>query len=128
MPLERKKLALIHIIKKELRLSDNEYRDILKEAAGVGSAKELNEEKFHRLMNYFVRSKYYRVNPFGLTMKQKLYLKYLAQKLFWEEKHLNNFLSKYYHKSSIDKLTRQEAIKAIESLKNIKLHRVKALA
>lgn len=122
MSIDRKKLALIHIIKKELGLSDNEYRNILQEAAGVMSAKELDEEKFRRLMNYFVRSKYYLVNPFGLTMRQKLYIKYLAQEMNWDEGHLNNFIRKYYHQSNVDKLTRKAAIKVIESLKNIKEH------
>lgn len=122
--MDKKKLALIHIIKKELKLSDAEYRNILQEAAGVSSAKELDEEKFRKLMNYFVRSKYYRVNPFGLTMKQKLYIKFLAKELGWEEEHLNNFIHKYYYKSSIDKLTRKEAIRAIESLKNVRFHQI----
>lgn len=120
--MDKKKLALIHIIKKELGLSDAEYRGILQEAAGVSSAKDLDEEKFRKLMNYFVRSKYYQVNPFGLTMRQKLYIKYLTQEMNWEEGHLNNFIHKYYHKPDIDSLTRKEAIKAIESLKNISQH------
>lgn len=115
-------MAVIHIVKKELNLSDAEYRDILQRIAGVRSAKELNEEKFRKLMNFFVRSKYYQVNPFGLTIKQKLYIKYLAKEIGWEEEHLNNFIHKYYHKFNIDKLTRKEAIKVIESLKNIKQH------
>jgi len=120
--MDKKKLALIHIIKKELNLSDPEYRDILQEAAGVKSAKDLDEEKFSKLMNYFVRSKYYQVNQFGLTMRQKLYIKYLAQQMDWQDGHLNNFLHKYYHKPDVDKLTRKEAIKVIESLKNVRGH------
>jgi hypothetical protein len=120
--MDKKKLALIHIIKKELNLSDPEYRNILQEAAGVRSAKDLDEEKFRKLMNYFVRSKYYQVNQFGLTMRQKLYIKYLAQQMSWQEGHLDNFLHKYYHKPDVDKLTRKEAIKVIESLKNVREH------
>ena len=106
--MDKKKLALIHIIKKELNLSDAEYRNILKQAAGVSSAKELDEEKFHRLMRYFVRSQYYQVNPFGLTMKQKLYIQFMAKQLNWDEGHLNNFIGKFYHKSKVEKLTRRE--------------------
>jgi len=121
--MDKKKLALIHIIKKELNLSDKEYRDILMQAAGVRSAKYLNEEKFKKLMSYFVRSKHYRINPQGLTIKQKLYIKYLVNELQWTEGHLVNFLQKYYHKPLIDNLTKKEAIKVIESLKNIKNHK-----
>ena len=120
--MDRKRLAIVHIVKKELKLSDKEYRNILQQAAGVSSAKDLDDEKFKKLMKYFVRSGYYRINPQGLTIKQKLYIKYLSRQLDWTEEHLNNFIHKYYHKSQIDKLTRKEAIKAIESLKNIRLH------
>lgn len=118
--MDRKKLALIHIVKKELNLSDAQYRSILQEAAGVKSAKDLDEEKFRRLMNYFVRSKHYRINPDGLTIRQKLFIKYLAQQLGWSRAHLKNFIHKYYSKTEISELTKKEAIGVIESLKNIK--------
>jgi len=123
--MDRKKLAVIHIVKKELNLSDTEYRNILQQVAGVSSAKELDDEKFRKLMNYFVRSPYYQVNPFGLTIKQKLYIEYLAKEISWEEEHLNNFIHKYYHKSNLDELTRNEAIKVIESLKGVKQHQIR---
>jgi hypothetical protein len=123
MSIDKKKLALIHIIKKELALSDDVYRDILRKSANVKSAKDLDEASFRQLMNYFVRSKYYRVNPFGLTIKQKLFIKYLADNLGWDQDHLNNFLHKYYHVSNIDGLTRKDASHAIESLKNIGKHK-----
>ena len=118
--MDRSKLAIIHVIKKELRLSDEAYRSILMNAAGVSSAKELTEEKFRKLMRYFVRSSYYKVNPYGLTIKQKLYIRYLAHSMGWDDDHLNNFIHKYYHKSHVDQLTRAEGIKLIESLKHVK--------
>jgi len=120
--MDKNKLAVIHIVKKELNLSEEEYRKILHEAAGVSSAKELDDEKFRKVMSYFVRSKYYQVNRSGLTIRQKLYIKYLVRQLAWEESHLRNFLHKYYHKFNVDDLTKSEAIKAIESLKNIGQH------
>lgn len=86
------------------------------------SAKELDGASFRKLMNYFVRSPYYQVNRFGLTMRQKMYIKYLVQGLGWEDAHIKNFLHKYYHKFEIDRLTKKEAIKVIESLKSIKEH------
>jgi hypothetical protein len=123
MAIDRKKLALIHIIKKELAFSDDVYRNILRDAANVASAKDLDEVGFRKLMNYFVRSKYYQINPFGLTIKQKLFIKYLAEELGWDEEHFNNFLHKYYHVSGVDNLTRKEASHAIESLKSIGQHK-----
>ncbi|MGA1868511.1 MAG: phage protein GemA/Gp16 family protein [bacterium] len=120
--MDRKKLALIHIIKRELNLSEREYRDILFHAAGVQSAKELSEAKFRKLVNYFVRSKHYRINHHGLTIKQKYYIRFLAQELSWDDTHLKNFIHKYYKKNDINTLTKKEAIKLIESLKNVKHH------
>jgi len=120
--MDRSKLAFVHIVKKELNLSDREYRKILKDVTGVTSAKYLDEEKFRKLLKFLVRSKYYRINPYGLTIKQKLYIKFLYQHLGWTEEHLNNFIHKYYRKPNVNKLTRKEAIKAIESLKNVILH------
>ena len=122
MAIDKKKLAVIHIIKKELNLSDAEYRDILRKTAGVQSAKDLDEQKFRQLMKFFVRSPYYRLNPQGLTIRQKLYIQHLAQEMGWTEEHLNNFIHKYYHATKVDSLSRQEAIKAIESLKHITQH------
>ncbi|MBL7132408.1 MAG: DUF1018 domain-containing protein [Candidatus Omnitrophica bacterium] len=123
--MDRKKLALIHIIKKELELSDAEYRNILYKAAGVRSARDLDEASFRKLMNYFVRSRHYRINQFGLTIRQKLYLESIARKLGWTDDHLNNFIHKYYHKTVVDYLSKKEAIKVIESLKNIRQHKEK---
>jgi hypothetical protein len=110
-----------------LALSDKKYREILKNVTGVESAKDLDYENFRKLMNYFVRSKYYQLNPFGLTIKQKLYIQYFAKNLGWDSQHLGNFLHKYYHKLDIKKLTREEAVKVIESLKNIKQHCLQSL-
>jgi hypothetical protein len=120
--LDKKKLAVIHIVKKELNLSDMEYRKILKEISGVETAKDLDEEGFKKLMHYFVRSKYYQLNPQGLTLKQKLYIQYLAKDLGWDKIHLSNFMRKYYGKSNILDFSKKEAIKLIEALKNIKQH------
>jgi phage gp16-like protein len=122
MSLDRKKLALIHIIKKNLGLDDDQYRDILFQAVGVRSAKDLTEESFHKLMKHFVRSSYYRKNPDAITLKQKMYIEALAKTLDWTQEHLSNFIHKYYHKTSIDFMTKKDAAHAIEGLKNIRLH------
>lgn len=123
--IDQKKLAFIHIIKKELRLSDEEYHRILKKSVGVSSAKELDEVKFLKLMNYFVRSRHYQVNDHGMTIKQELFIKNLASHLHWEKEHLDNFIQKYYHKNDLRKLTKQEASKVIEGLKHIQNHQKK---
>ncbi len=115
-----KKLALIHVVKKELGLADRDYRRVLWLVAGVRSAKDLDEAGFRKLMRYFVRSDYFRANAAGMTLKQKLYVKSLASDLGWEPEHLRNFIRKYYQRDSLDALDRKQASKLIESLKAIR--------
>ncbi len=120
--LDKKKLALIHIVKRKLNLSDQEYRDILHQVTGVRSAKDLDEKGFNRLLRYFARSKRYQTDPYGLTFRQKYFISHLLEDLLWDEAHFRNFLKKYYQKTEVDDLSKQEASKLIESLKNIIQH------
>ena len=120
--LDHSKLAVIHISKEALKLTDKEYRDLLQEACGVRSSRDLDEPGFQRLMRYFARSRHYRINRDGITFRQKLYIRHLANELGWEEKHFINFLRKYYHHGLLDQLTKADASKLIESLKHI-IHR-----
>jgi hypothetical protein len=121
MALDRKKLALIHIIKRNLGLSDEEYRRVLRAEAGVSSARELDAAAFRKLMRHFVRSKHY-VLPGGMTLRQKMFIEYLRDELGWDEGHLSNFVRKYYHRERLERLTKKEAMRLIESLKNVREH------
>jgi hypothetical protein len=120
--LDRKKLALIHIVKKELKLGDEDYRCILKRIAGVSTSKNLDEAGFRKLMRFFVRSGYFLANAHGMTLKQKLFIKALARELAWDPAHLRNFIRKYYRKEGLEGLSRKEASKLIESLKAVRAH------
>ena len=122
MTVNHEKLAVIHIVKRELGLSDDEYREILLRETGVRSAKDLDEKGFRRLMRYFAGSRHYRINKYGLTFRQKLFINHLVDDLGWDVQHLKNFLNKYYKKTEVNKLTKREASKVIESLKNILKH------
>ncbi len=77
-------------------------------------------------MRFFVRSDYYRANSFGMTLKQKLFIKALVSQLGWEETHLTNFIHKYYQRPDLDHLNRKDASKLIESLKAIREHGARA--
>lgn len=48
--LDNKQLGAIHIAKKEARLSDPEYRNLLFEVAGVASAKYLSDDGYQAVM------------------------------------------------------------------------------
>jgi phage gp16-like protein len=117
--LDRAKLAVIHITVKELGLSDREYRDTLAKVTGVRSSRDLDEAGFRKLMRYFARSKDYRVSVDGMTFRQKLYIRHLVEDLGWDPAHFVNFLKKYYHTDSVEKMSKREAGKLIESLKHI---------
>ena len=121
--MDHRKLALIHIIKKELGLPDEEYRRILQTVAGVSSSKDLSEAGFRKLLRYFVRSHFYIVNRRGLTLRQKLFIDHLQRNLGWDGDHLRNFLRKYYHRDAVLNLSRAEASHAILSLKRVLQHR-----
>ncbi|GAB4336623.1 MAG: hypothetical protein Kow0089_07120 [Desulfobulbaceae bacterium] len=120
--LDRKKLAVIHIVKKELGLSDEEYRDILEKYAGVRSARDLDDRGFRRLMHYFVRSSHYRGSRDRITLRQKMYIRHLMAETGWDETHCRNFMRKYYNKSHLEDFSKKEASKLIESLKNVIRH------
>jgi len=124
--IDRKKLALIHIVKKELGIGDEDYRCVLKRIAGVESAKDLDEAGFRKMMRFFVRSDYFRANSFGMTLKQKMFIKALAGDLGWDPAHLTNFIRKYYQRDGLDALDRKDASKLIESLKAIRDHSAQA--
>ncbi len=122
MTIDHKKLALIHIVKKDLALTDEAYRDMLQGAAGVRSARDLDEGGFQKLMRFFARSGYYRVVPGRMTYRQKLFIQHLVDELGWDADHFTNFLGKYFHKSELPSLSRLEASKLIEALKNVCKH------
>ena len=117
--LDHKKLAVIHIVKKELKVSDQEYRDTMEKVAGVRSAKDLDEPGFQRLMRYFARSGHFRASREGITFRQRMYIKHLLEDLAWDATHCTNFLKKYYKTAEIGALSKKEGSKVIESLKHI---------
>lgn len=55
LKIDRKKIALIHVAKKQLGLSDDEYRLALG-SVGVESSKDLFSSQFNRLMQHFERA------------------------------------------------------------------------
>ncbi|MEI8138543.1 MAG: phage protein GemA/Gp16 family protein [bacterium] len=121
--MDHKKLALIHIVKEELNLSEDEYRAILRREAGVDSSKNLTDDSFRKLMRFLVRSRHYTTNPNGLTLRQKLYIRHLQQALGWHDDHLSNFLHKYHHCTNLTDLSRAAASKTILAMEHMLSHR-----
>jgi len=121
--MDKKKLAVIHIVKRELSLSDDEYRNILERVAGVRSAKNLTDDQFHKLMRYFVRTRHYRVTSKGITLRQIYYLRQLKERLQWDDSHFRNYIQKYFHNRDLNTYSKHDASNLIVALKSIlKIH------
>jgi hypothetical protein len=117
--MDKKKLAVIHIVKRELSLSDDEYRNILERVTGVRTAKDLTDDQFHKLMRYFVRTRHYRVASKGITLRQKYYLRQLKERLQWDDSHFQNYIHKYFHSRDLNTYTKHDASNLIVALKAV---------
>ncbi len=117
--MDNKKLAVIHIVKKELSLSDEEYRNILEQVAGVRSSRDLTDSQFHKLMRYFVRTLHYRVTSKGITFRQKYYIKQLKKALGWDDSHFQNYINKYFHNRELETYSKHDASNLIVALNTI---------
>ncbi len=117
--MDNKKLAVIHIVKRELSLSDEEYRNVLERVAGVRSSRDLTDSQFHKLMRYFVRTLNYRATSKGITLRQKYYIKRLKKDLGWDDSHFRNYINKYYHNRNLETYSRHDASNLIVALNTI---------
>jgi len=117
--MDKKKLAVIHIVKRELSLSDDEYRNTLERVSGVRSAKDLTDDQFHKLMRYFVRTRHYRTANKGITLRQKYYIRQLKERLQWDDSHFQNYIHKYFHNRDLSTYTRHDASNLIVALKSV---------
>ncbi|MGQ9645872.1 MAG: phage protein GemA/Gp16 family protein [Thermodesulfobacteriota bacterium] len=111
MPIGRKKKALVHIAKHDLRLDDESYRQILKGVAGVESSAQLTAEGFEKVMKRFQEMGFkgllpdpYQPTPKGrlipsgspqglelITSSQETFIDYLLKKLQWDEDRARAF-------------------------------------
>ena len=134
MVIGRKKKALIHIAKDDLRLDEESYRQILKGVAGVESSTQLTREGFERVMKRFqemgfkglLLHPYHPVpkgrlipsdSPQGLesiTSSQQDFISYLLEKLNWNEGHYPAFCQRIIKRPN--PLTKRDGQKIIIGL------------
>ncbi len=117
--MDNKKLAVIHIVKRELSLSDEEYRNILERVADVRSSRDLTDSQFHKLIRYFVRTRHYRVTSKRITFRQKYYINQLKKDLAWDDSHFQNYINKYFHNLDLETYYKHDASNLILALKTI---------
>ncbi len=129
------KKALLHVAKNQLGLDDDIYREILRQEAGVVSAKELSPIGFDRVMRRFMKLGFRRkVKPKarqssnnnmshnGLATKREVWkVRQLETELGWADnpKRLRGFLKKYAGIERLEWLPHSKAWRVIEALKSL---------
>ena len=134
MPIGRKKKALVHIAKEDLRLDEESYRQILKGVAGVESATRLTEEGFESVMKRFQEMGFKGLLPYpyhpvpkgrlipsgspqgleSITSNQQDFISYLLKRLIWDEEHYHAFCRRIIKRP--DPLTKRDGQKIIIGL------------
>jgi isocitrate dehydrogenase kinase/phosphatase len=120
--------AVLHVAKSQLRLSDENYRAVLREQGGVESSNDLTNATFDRVMRRFEelgftntarhpRPRNYQPNALVTPEQQNLIAGYYIQ-LGWTDKSRQIGFSKRCCKKSFPQ-TRRDANKVIEGLKAI---------
>jgi hypothetical protein len=134
MPIGRKKKALVHIAKEDLRLDEESYRQILKGVAGVESAARLTEGGFENVMKRFQEMGFKGLLPYpyhpvpkgrlipsgspqgleSITSNQQDFISYLLERLIWDGGHYHAFCQRIIKRP--DPLTKRDGQKIIIGL------------
>lgn len=134
MGIGRKKKALVHIAKEDLHLDDESYRQILKGVAGVESSTQLTVEGFEKVMRRFEEMGFKGLLPSpyqpvpkgrlipsgspqgfeGITTSQQDFVRYLLQRLGWDQGHYHAFCQRIIRK--LDPATKRDGQKIIIGL------------
>lgn len=123
-----KKIALVHVAKRQLGLDEDTYRDILRRWGGVESSVDLDPVGFQKVMirmeHLGFRSTWTK-RTFGdrqgmASPEQVNYMRRLWEQFDPEDKreaHLNAWLHKYHHVSALRFVSAEKAAKVIPALK-----------
>lgn len=130
LSLTRKQTALIHLAKKQLGLSDERYRFILKEMAGVETSKDLDQTGFELVMKAMMalgfRSAFTKTfyshrpgmaTPAQVSLIRALWREYASRD--GSESALNKWLERIFKVSALRFATEGQAEKAIRALRKM---------
>ena len=133
MPLNRKQIAILHVAKSKLGISEAEYRAALVQIAGVESSTELDRGGFEALMGFCEylgfeplvrRGPDYGKRPGMASFAQLELIRELWREYTLgangSEDELNKWLLRSFKVSSLRFLTMEAARKAITALKAMK--------
>lgn len=123
-----KRIALIHVAKKQLGLGEDDFRDILQRFGGVQSCADLDEEGFRAVMFRFEQlgfrstkstfnfgNRHGMATPAQVSLMRDLWAAYSADDP--DERHLNAWLAKYHKVSALRFVSFDKAAKIIPALK-----------
>lgn len=123
--MNKRQLALVHVAKSRLMLTDEEYRTILRQQAGVESSKDLDAAGLDAVMAEFQRRGFSDAVWFGervgmASTKQVSYLRQLWLQCTGkdDDRSLGKWLERTLKVSSLRFLTEHEASRAIAALRN----------
>lgn len=129
MAISKKKIALIHVGKSRLGLTETDYRKLLRMIGGVDSSKELSNDTFAELMRCFkllgfesdVARSAYGDRPGMATPPQVLLVRFLWEKFTgrFDERELNHWLEHYFGVSSLRFANHDTIGKALTALKRM---------
>ena len=118
--------ALLHVAKAQLRLTNEEYRDILRAHGGAESSKYLDEIGMERVMTFFqslgfktkqARRANLRLRASGSQIRL---IYHLMEDLGWVPKRLYGFILKMTGEDYPERLTKEQASNVIEGLKKMR--------
>ena len=128
MALSRKQISLIHVAKKQLGLTDEHYRAILRALTGCESSKHLDQRDFEAVMQHMASlgfrsdftKTFYGQRPNMATSRQvslirTLWSEYTDGK--GDDASLGKWLARTFKVSSVRFVTQKQAPKAITALK-----------
>jgi hypothetical protein len=113
----------LHMLYRSLSWTEDIYRDVLKQNFGVRSTSDLTKKQaivfISRLLVVIEQTA--PVQPLA-TAKQQWLVRNMWTKIDYSggeegDIHLNRFLEKYYHKTELKQITKQECIKLIRQIK-----------
>jgi phage gp16-like protein len=126
MTVTRQKIALVHVAKARLSMADDSYRALLKRAAGVASAADLDDLGFEEVMAEFERVGFQRgrgrlfnarrdgmATPAQIGKIRALWTQYTGRH---DDLRLGHWLEKHFHVSNVRFLDAAAAGKVIAIL------------
>jgi len=122
----QRQIALLHVLKRDNRLTDDTYRDLLHEAAGVTSSKQLTQDGFTAVLDLlealgFEVPERRTVSEFTMragraTPAQLRFIEAVGRQLFGSDTALRHWMERFFNVSDLRFLTPHDASRVIDGL------------